>query len=51
LNDKLEALAERASDKELMEGENVARKWASWNRLRLITPVIAGVLAMLQLVA
>jgi uncharacterized membrane protein len=49
LNDKLEALAERASEKEMDEAENVARKWASWNRLRLVTPVVAGGLAMWNL--
>jgi hypothetical protein len=45
LNDKLEALAERTGEKELGEAEGIARKWASWNRLRLVTPVIAGTLA------
>lgn len=48
LNDKLEALATRASGKELGEAEGVARKWASWNRLRLVTPFIAGSLALWQ---
>ncbi len=51
LNDKLEALAGRASEKELGEAESVARKWASWNRLRLVTPVVAGCLALYQLIA
>lgn len=51
LNDKLEALAERASDKELGEAENIARKWASWNRLRLVTPVLAGSLALFNLLS
>lgn len=51
LNDKLEALAERASDKELMEAENIARKWANWNRLRLVTPVLAGGLALWNLLS
>ncbi|KZM28236.1 uncharacterized protein EKO05_0011050 [Ascochyta rabiei] len=51
LNDKLEALAGRASDTELKEAETVAKKWASWNRLRLVTPVIAGSLALYQLLA
>ncbi|KAJ4337493.1 hypothetical protein N0V87_004639 [Didymella glomerata] len=49
LNDKLEALAGRASDTELKEAETVAKKWASWNRLRLVTPIIAGTLALYQL--
>jgi hypothetical protein len=48
LNDKLEALATRASEKELGEAETIARKWASWNQLRLITPTIAGGLALWQ---
>lgn len=51
LNDKLEALAGRASETELKEAETVAKKWASWNRLRLLTPVIAGGLALYQLLA
>ena len=49
LNDKLEALAGRTSDKELGNAEAIARKWASWNRLRLVTPFIAGSLALFQL--
>ncbi|KAF2787569.1 hypothetical protein K505DRAFT_257406 [Melanomma pulvis-pyrius CBS 109.77] len=50
LNDKLEALAGRTSEKELGEAETIARKWASWNRLRLLTPLIAGSLALSQIV-
>ncbi|KAJ4291701.1 hypothetical protein N0V90_009596 [Kalmusia sp. IMI 367209] len=49
MNDKLEALAARASDKELGDAEDIARKWASWNRVRLVTPIIAGGLALFQL--
>ena len=48
LNDKLEALAGRAGDKALMEAEPIARKWASWNMLRLVTPIVAGSLALWQ---
>lgn len=48
LNDKLEALAGRTSEKELGEAETIARKWGSWNRLRLITPLVAGSLALSQ---
>lgn len=51
LNDKLEALADRSSEKELVEAENVAQKWASWNRLRLVTPVVAGGLALWNLLS
>jgi uncharacterized membrane protein len=51
LNDKLEALAERASEKELHQAEDIARKWASWNQLRLVTPVIAGGLALFNLLS
>ena len=51
LNDKLEALAGRASETELREAETVAKKWANWNRLRLLTPAIAGGLALYQLLA
>ncbi|OSS47368.1 hypothetical protein B5807_07536 [Epicoccum nigrum] len=51
LNDKLEALAGRASETELREAESVAKKWANWNRLRLLTPAIAGGLALYQLLA
>ncbi|KAF1843533.1 uncharacterized protein K460DRAFT_341781 [Cucurbitaria berberidis CBS 394.84] len=51
LNDKLEGLASRASEKELGEAEGIARKWASWNRLRLITPVVAGSLALWNLLS
>ena len=46
LNDKLEALAGRAGEKALMEAEPIARKWASWNMLRLVTPTVAGILAL-----
>ncbi|KAF2188641.1 hypothetical protein K469DRAFT_684652 [Zopfia rhizophila CBS 207.26] len=48
LNDKLESFAARASDKELYEAETVARKWATWNIVRLVTPVVAGSLALWQ---
>lgn len=51
LNDQLEGFAERAGEKELREAENVARKWASWNQLRLVTPVIAGGLALWNLLS
>lgn len=51
LNDKLEALAERAREKDLDEAETVANRWASWNRLRLVTPVIAGGLALYNLLS
>lgn len=50
LNDKLEALAARTSEKELGEAEAIAKRWGSWNRLRLVTPVIAGALAGWNLV-
>ncbi|PSN68794.1 hypothetical protein BS50DRAFT_609126 [Corynespora cassiicola Philippines] len=49
LNDQLEALAGRASDKELGEAKAIATKWANWNMLRLATPIIAGSLAIWQL--
>lgn len=49
LNDRLEALATRTEEKELGEAEGVARQWASWNRLRVVTPVMAGGLALWQL--
>lgn len=51
LNDKLEALAERAGEKELGDAEAIARKWANWNRLRLVTPVVAGGLALWNLLS
>ncbi|CAN9269453.1 unnamed protein product [Alternaria alternata] len=51
LNDKLEALAERSNEKELGEAESIATKWASWNRLRLVTPTIAGGLALWNLLS
>lgn len=51
LNDKLEALAERTSEKELGEAQEIATKWASWNRLRLVTPVVAGGLALWNLLS
>jgi hypothetical protein len=50
LNDKLEALASRTSEKGLAEAEGIARKWGSWNRLRLVTPILAGGLALWQIV-
>lgn len=46
LNDKLESLASRANGKELANAEAVVRKWGEWNRLRLVTPAIAGVVAL-----
>ncbi|KAH7350269.1 hypothetical protein BKA66DRAFT_292215 [Pyrenochaeta sp. MPI-SDFR-AT-0127] len=51
LNDKLEALASRSSDKELGEAESIARKWASWNRLRVVTPIVAGSIALWNLLS
>ncbi|PVH92855.1 hypothetical protein DM02DRAFT_662547 [Periconia macrospinosa] len=50
INDKLEALAERTPEKELVQAEGIARRWASWNRVRLVTPVLAGGLALWQLI-
>ncbi|KAF2443058.1 hypothetical protein P171DRAFT_391143 [Karstenula rhodostoma CBS 690.94] len=49
LNDKLEALAGRTSEKDLGAAEGIARRWGSWNRVRVITPLIAGTLALFQL--
>lgn len=49
LNDKLKALAERTSEKDLGAAEGIARKWASWNRVRLVTPFLAGALALWQI--
>ncbi|KAL5119224.1 hypothetical protein ACEQ8H_002935 [Pleosporales sp. CAS-2024a] len=51
LNDQLEALAERASEKELGDAQAIARKWASWNQLRLVTPTVAGGLALWNLLS
>ncbi|ORY10339.1 hypothetical protein BCR34DRAFT_485806 [Clohesyomyces aquaticus] len=48
MNDKLEALAERASEKELYQAEPTARKWGKWNLLRMVTPIVAGSLALWQ---
>lgn len=48
LNDKLEALAGRASEKALMEAVPIAERWARWNLVRLVTPVVAGGLALWQ---
>lgn len=45
LNDKLEGLASKASEKMLLDAEPIARQWAKWNLLRLVSPVIAGSLA------
>ncbi|CAI6337433.1 unnamed protein product [Periconia digitata] len=50
INDKLEALAGRTSEKELGQAEGIARRWASWNRVRMVTPVLAGALALSQLI-
>ncbi|KAF2111159.1 hypothetical protein BDV96DRAFT_500034 [Lophiotrema nucula] len=49
LNDKLEALATRSSEKELYEATDVATKWARWNLLRLVNPVVAGTCAIYQM--
>ncbi|KNG52006.1 hypothetical protein TW65_00391 [Stemphylium lycopersici] len=51
LNDKLEALAERSGEKELGMAQEIAMQWASWNRLRLVTPVVAGGLALWNLLS
>ncbi|KAF2490025.1 hypothetical protein BU16DRAFT_471692 [Lophium mytilinum] len=48
LNDKLEALAGRASVEEMENAEAVARQWASWNRVRILNPLVAGSLALWQ---
>ncbi|KAF2806388.1 uncharacterized protein BDZ99DRAFT_479646 [Mytilinidion resinicola] len=48
LNDKLEALAGRAGAQEMEEAEGVARRWASWNRVRILSPLVAGSLALWQ---
>ncbi|KAF2637528.1 hypothetical protein P280DRAFT_552196 [Massarina eburnea CBS 473.64] len=50
LNDKLESLASKTSEKDLREAEGIARKWGSWNRVRMVTPVLAGILALWQIV-
>jgi hypothetical protein len=50
MNDKLEALAGRASEKALFDAEAIARKWGKWNLLRLVTPVVAGTMALWQTV-
>ncbi|KAF2733023.1 hypothetical protein EJ04DRAFT_298300 [Polyplosphaeria fusca] len=50
LNDRLEGLA-KASEKELGEAEGIARKWARWNLVRLVNPAVAGVCAIVFLVA
>ncbi|KAF2203824.1 hypothetical protein GQ43DRAFT_236476 [Delitschia confertaspora ATCC 74209] len=49
LNDKLENLA-RAGEKDLVGAEAVAQRWGKWNLVRLVNPVVAGVLALSQLV-
>jgi hypothetical protein len=48
LNDKLEALAGRAGDKQLLEAVPIAQKWAKWNLLRLVNPMLAGTMALYQ---
>lgn len=48
LNDKLEALAEKASEKDLLKAEPIARQWAKWNLLRVVMPVLSGSLALWQ---
>lgn len=51
LNDQLESLASRSDEKNLGDAEGIARKWATWNQLRLVTPVIAGSLALWNLLS
>jgi uncharacterized membrane protein len=48
LNDRLEALAGRATEVEMENAEAVARQWASWNRVRIVNPLVAGTLALWQ---
>ena len=45
INDQLEALAGRATEKESARAEEVARNWITGNYLRVITPPVARSLA------
>ncbi|KAF2746382.1 hypothetical protein M011DRAFT_445909 [Sporormia fimetaria CBS 119925] len=47
LNDKLEALV-RVEEKELKSAKEIAERWAKWNLVRLVNPVLAGAAAISQ---
>ncbi|KAJ3576449.1 hypothetical protein NPX13_g3695 [Xylaria arbuscula] len=48
INEKLDALKEPKGHVDPKLAENYARKWIKFNTVRLITPVVAGTLALTQ---
>ncbi|KAI1359712.1 hypothetical protein F5Y08DRAFT_332092 [Xylaria arbuscula] len=48
INEKLDALKEPKDHVDPKLAENYARKWIKFNTVRLITPVVAGTLALTQ---
>ncbi|KAI0199899.1 hypothetical protein F4808DRAFT_430709 [Astrocystis sublimbata] len=48
INEKLEALSEPKGRVDSKMAEDYARKWIKFNTVRMITPVIAGTLALAQ---
>ncbi|KAI2602562.1 hypothetical protein GGR54DRAFT_496608 [Hypoxylon sp. NC1633] len=50
INEKIDALREPAKGKvDAKQAESYARKWIKYNTVRLITPVVAGTLALFQM--
>lgn len=48
INEKLDALREPKGRVDSKQAESYARKWIKFNTVRLITPVVAGTLALFQ---
>ncbi|KAI1373055.1 hypothetical protein F4677DRAFT_236021 [Hypoxylon crocopeplum] len=49
INEKIDALSEPKGRVDTKQAENYARKWIKFNTVRLITPVVAGSLALFQI--
>ncbi|KAI1105685.1 hypothetical protein F4804DRAFT_303695 [Jackrogersella minutella] len=49
INEKIDALKEPKGRVDTKQAENFVRKWIKFNTVRLITPVVAGSLALFQL--
>ncbi|KAI0156729.1 hypothetical protein GGR52DRAFT_198776 [Hypoxylon sp. FL1284] len=50
INEKIEALSDPKGRVDSNQAETYARRWIKFNTVRLITPVVAGSLALFQLV-
>ncbi|KAI1758653.1 hypothetical protein GGR53DRAFT_472141 [Hypoxylon sp. FL1150] len=50
INEKIDALKDPKGTVDAKQAESFARKWIKFNTVRLITPIIAGSLALFQLI-